>query len=1125
MKTCLFGGLTRVFALVSTGVVCQIASAQVPSITAVAPLSGPIGAQVTINGANFSANPANDIVYFGAVTANVLSAASNSLTVTVPVSATYWPVTVTAGGLTAFSSEPFDVTFPSSGTFDSSSLAPQVNLGTGSTPTGMNLVDLDGDGKPDLVVANWGARTISVFRNISTNGTLTPGSFAPRVDFAVGANPYFMAVGDLTGDGKQDLVVANSGGDTISIFQNISSPGSFTSDSFASRLDLTVGAGPYQVAIGDLDGDGLADLVVANGSGNTISVLRNLGAVAITSNSFAPRVDFTTGNGPKWVAIGDLTGDGKPDLVVANAGSGTLSIFQNTSSPGVMSSGSFAAPVSLTVGGLPFCAVIGDLDGDGKPDIAVANYANTSVSIFHNVSSVGVLDANSFASPFNLAAPSPSQNVALGDLDGDGRLDLVVAASGGSVSVFHNIGTNGTLVSGSFASSVDFPAQNNTLSVVIGDLDGDGRPDVVAANDYSSTLSIFRNTIAPAVSTAPAITAQPQNGSVAEGGTVSLSVVASGQSPLTYQWFVNPAATSVIASVAGATNATLTLTNVQTSQAGGYWVVVINSYGSVVSATAAVTVYQPPVITLQPQNQSVRAGNSAIFIAAAGGNGPLSYQWQFDGGNINGATNALLTVTNAQAGNAGTYDVVVSSPFGSVESSNAVLTVAISTFQVASTSVPGGTTVNVPINLVALGDENAAGFSVNFDPSVLAYSNAAAGTGATNAAMIVNASQAASGQVGIEIALPSGTAFPAGTQQLVQLTFQAAILTNAVATAISFGDEPIARQVSGASANSLPANFLPGTVTLAAAVLAGDVWPRTNGDHVVNIFDWVQEGRFVAGLDTISNANEFQRADCAPRATMGDGVVNVADWVQVGRYAAGLDPLTIAGGPTGPFDNVEAVRGHPRGGPETPAEIVSFGAPVQGATGNSVAVQLAAQGVENALSFTVAYDPNAIGFAGASLGSGAAGAVLNVNTNLALGGQIGCALALPPGTAFAAGLQKVVILNFGSVSYSNTAALLFGNSPVTQGLADTNANSLVATFQNGTLAVGGLAWPQLSSAQSGNSLVLSWPDTGAGFGIETASALDGPWSVVAGTPVTSGGVITLTVPLSSSTAFYRLRHQ
>src|SRR5207249_3391694 len=101
---------------------------------------------------------------------------------------------------------------------------------------------------------------------------------------------------------------------------------------------------------------------------------------------------------------------------------------------------------------------------------------------------------------------------------------------------------------------------------------------------------------------------------------------------------------------------------------------------------------------------------------------------------------------------------------------------------------------------------------------------------------------------------------------------------------------------------TLPTSYIAGTLTITLGY-EGDVAPRPNGNNngTVSIADWVQCGRFAAGLDTPNFGSEFQRADTAPRATFGNGSVTISDWVQCGRYAAGLDPATAAGGPTGPL--------------------------------------------------------------------------------------------------------------------------------------------------------------------------------------------------------------------------------
>jgi hypothetical protein len=357
-----------------------------PAIFSFSPTSGPIGTAVTITGTNFNTTAANNTVYFGAVRATVTSATSTSLTVSVPAGATYQPITVTVGGLTCCSSKPFIVTFPTVASITSGSLASKVDFATGTNPDRIAIGDVDGDGKPDLIVCNSSSATVSVFRNTSTSGSVTSGLFAAGVDFTIGAGGNNIAIGDIDGDGKLDLVVTNYYGGTVSVLRNTSTSGSVTSGSFAAKVDFAPGAGPYHVAIGDIDGDGKPDLVVANGNSNTVSVLRNTSSPgSITSGSFAAKVDFTTGVNTVHVAIGDIDGDGRLDLVVTNLYGGTVSVLRNTSTSGSITSGSFAAKVDFATGAGPYDVAIGDIDGDGKPDLAVGNNNSNTVSVLQNM--------------------------------------------------------------------------------------------------------------------------------------------------------------------------------------------------------------------------------------------------------------------------------------------------------------------------------------------------------------------------------------------------------------------------------------------------------------------------------------------------------------------------------------------------------------------------------------------------------------------------------------------------------------------------------------------------------------------------------------------------------------------
>ena len=333
----------------------HLANAQKPGITSFAPVSGPIGTSVTITGTNFNTIAANNIVFFGATMATVTAATGTSLTVTVPTGATYQNISVlnSANGLSAYSAKPFKVTFK--GLVSAESIDPKVDFTTGSSPYSVNIGDLDGDGKADLAVTNNNSNTVSVFRNISSSGSITASSFAAKVDFGTGSSPYSVSIGDLDGDGEADLAVTNYNSNTISVLRNTSSPGNI---SFAAKVDFTTGSSPESVSVGDLDGDGKADLAVANYFSNSVSVLRNTSSPG--SISFAAKVDFTTGSYPVSVSIGDLDGDGKADLAVtiSNGGTISVSVFRNTSSSGSITASSFAAKVDFTIGFSPYSVSI-----------------------------------------------------------------------------------------------------------------------------------------------------------------------------------------------------------------------------------------------------------------------------------------------------------------------------------------------------------------------------------------------------------------------------------------------------------------------------------------------------------------------------------------------------------------------------------------------------------------------------------------------------------------------------------------------------------------------------------------------------------------------------------------------
>jgi len=478
---------------------------QAPSITSFTPSSGPIGTSVTINGTNFSTTPANNIVYFGATRTSVTVATSTQLTVTVPTGATYQPITVNVAGLIAYSAVPFTVTFSGGGIINASSFAPKVDFITGAEPYAVSIGDLDGDGKADLAVANSTSNTVSVFRNTGSASSIT---YAAKVDFISGDGPISVSIGDLDGDGKADLAVTNYNSNTVSVFRNTSTGTNIIS--FASKVDFTTGIFPYSVSIGDLDMDGKADLVVSNLFTSAVSVFRNTSSVG--SISYDAKVDFPTGANNYSVSIGDLDGDGKADLAVTNSLTATVSLLRNMSSPGSIN---YDAKVDYATGIGPISVSIGDLDMDGKADLAVANVSGNTVSVFRNTSSAGSI---SYDAKVDFTTGAGPYSISIGDLDGDSKADLAVANGGSNiVSVLRNNSSSGSI---SYDAKVDFTTGAAPYSISIGDLDGDGKADLVVANVFSNTVSVLRNTII-SISTPTITTFSPASGPI--GTTVTIT--------------------------------------------------------------------------------------------------------------------------------------------------------------------------------------------------------------------------------------------------------------------------------------------------------------------------------------------------------------------------------------------------------------------------------------------------------------------------------------------------------------------------------------------------------------------------------------------------------------------------
>jgi len=454
-----------------------------PKITSFSPSSGPVGTAVTITGTGFDATIANNTVYFDGVQATVTSASTTQLVVTFPAGTTGFSdlsVINKVNKLAVVSTKKFYSTFSNAGfsNYLTNSFASKVDFTAvtntfrttpvswaGGLKTLNQYADFNLDGKPDYVQV--GSVSTSINPNTSFPGSI---SFGTQVVLSTGG--HGVQTGDIDNDGLLDLIVYNSS--TINVFKNTSTINGTIS--FASPIALSVTNSAYRVYLKDINNDGLLDLITANGT-NIVYLLNNTPSGSTISFNTGSPVTVTSQATITDFAVVDLDNNNQLDFIAIHPLYYSLRFNTNA----------FSALISAVTN---YNIVAGDFDKDGDFDFVTYKDAY-SYNVYQNSGS------NSFTVNTISMTSSSGLRAALFAAEMNGNALPEFLGCEFNASDYIQIANNTSTSNLSFASSDNFSplTSANNLSVTAYDVDGDGRPDLTSLQEDSATFSINRNII------------------------------------------------------------------------------------------------------------------------------------------------------------------------------------------------------------------------------------------------------------------------------------------------------------------------------------------------------------------------------------------------------------------------------------------------------------------------------------------------------------------------------------------------------------------------------------------------------------------------------------------------------
>jgi Zn-dependent metalloprotease len=452
-----------------------------PKIISFAPVTAAVGTEVTITGLNFNPSSERNLVSFGATRANVLSSSSNEIKVVVPSGASFGQISLldSESGLTAVSVQEFVPTFI--GEFNQGS----IKLKMGSTDFIYQTIvqDMDGDSKPDIVALHYLGFT--VFLNVNQGGDITDESFV-KYTFNSEATPGTLSLIDFDGNGLEDVVGRYQNG--LRIYPNYSVPGFV---SFGLPVDVSIGFF-QEVTYNDFDQDGHIDIAsISNINGDTamLTIFRNQNPKGfVSASNFELRYTKLVPYYSFYMNSGDLNNDDLPDLMIGSHFGNFLAILKNISQP---NSFEFEENIVLDSSRGRFVRYSSsDLNQDGWKDIiSHSPWVRGNVAITENKSTSPTI---TLGNPIVVLGGYLEQDTQPGDINGDGKVDLLVGLSNRTFFLLENkTEANKTLSDSSFVKNGEYgmPLVNVGSGIVdpqltINDLNGDGRPEIISTYGY-----------------------------------------------------------------------------------------------------------------------------------------------------------------------------------------------------------------------------------------------------------------------------------------------------------------------------------------------------------------------------------------------------------------------------------------------------------------------------------------------------------------------------------------------------------------------------------------------------------------------------------------------------------------